>query len=80
MPEMALNLKDLGWLIATRSGHGHFADYHERFGHEEEDIHILYNTKSHPFSCSSARALRVNKGIVYTEENSLFYLPRFSGV
>ena len=35
MPEMALKREVLGWLIAARSGHGHFADYHERFGHEE---------------------------------------------
>ena len=51
----------LGWLIAARSGHGHFADYHERFGHEEEHIHCncgQRRSKSHPFSCSSARAFR----------------------
>lgn len=28
MPEMNLSRKVLGWLIAARSGHGHFADYH----------------------------------------------------
>ena len=38
MPEVNLSRKVLGWLIAGKSGHGHFADYHERFGHEEEDI------------------------------------------
>ena len=27
----------LGWLIAARSGHGHFAAYHQRFSHEEEE-------------------------------------------
>ncbi len=62
MPEMALKREVLGWLIAARSGHGHFADYHERFGHEEEDIYCKCGqrrSKSHPFSCSSARALRV---------------------
>lgn len=61
MPEMALKREVLGWLIATRSGHGHFADYHERFGHEEEDIYCKCGQRrsmSHPFSCSSARALR----------------------
>ena len=40
MPKMALKREVLGWLIAARSGHGHFADYHERFGHEEEDIYL----------------------------------------
>ena len=61
MPEMALKREVLGWLIAARSGHGHFADYHERFGHEE-DIYCKCGqrrSKAHPFSCSSARALRV---------------------
>ncbi len=60
MPEMALK-EVLGWLIAARSGHGHFADYYERFGHEE-DIYCKCGqkrSKSHLFSCSSARALRV---------------------
>ena len=33
---MNLSRKYLGWLIATRSGHDHFADYHEKFGGEEE--------------------------------------------
>ena len=37
MPELKLSREVLGWLIAARSGHGHFADYHERFGHEEAD-------------------------------------------
>ena len=62
MPEMALKREVLGWLIAAKSGHGHFADYHERFGHEEEDIYCKCGqrrSKAHPFSCSSIRALRV---------------------
>ncbi len=62
MQEMALKREVLGWFIAARLGHGHFVDYHERFGHEEEDIYCKCGqrgSKSHPFSCSSARALRV---------------------
>ena len=38
MPKMLLKREVLGWLIAARSGHGHFADYHEMFEHEEEDF------------------------------------------
>ena len=38
MPEMALKREVPGWLVATKSGHGNFADYHVRFGHEEEGI------------------------------------------
>ena len=62
IPEMSLKREVLGWLIAARSGHGHFADYHERFGHKEEDIYCRCGrrrSRSHPFSCSSARKWRV---------------------
>ena len=51
----------LGWLIAARSGHGHFADYHERFGHGEQDLHCQCGQKRaqlHPFSCPRARPHR----------------------
>lgn len=61
MPEMNLSRKVLGWLIAARSGYGHFADYHERFGHEEEDIHCKCGqrrTGLHPFSCIHAKPHR----------------------
>ena len=46
----------------SRSGHGHFAAYHERFGHEEEtDLYCTCGQKRaqlHPFSCPNARAHR----------------------
>ena len=61
MPEMALKREVLGWLIAARSGHGHFADYHERFGHEEEDHRCgcgQRRSQLHPFSCANAREYR----------------------
>lgn len=61
MPEMNLSRKVLGWLIAARSGHGHFADYHERFGHEEEDIRCKCGqrrSRLHPFLCAKARPYR----------------------
>ena len=61
MPEMSLNREVLGWLIAARTGHGHFADYHERFGHEEVDVHCRCGQKRsrlHPFSCPHARLHR----------------------
>ena len=48
MPEMNLSRKVLGWLIAARSGHGHFADYHERFGHAEEDIRCKCGQRRSP--------------------------------
>lgn len=62
MPEMAINKEALGWLIAARSGHCQFANYHEMSEDEEENIYCkcgLRRLKSHRFSCPSVRALRV---------------------
>ncbi len=39
MPEMAPKREVLGWLITARSGHGHFANDHERFSHDEHGLH-----------------------------------------
>lgn len=67
MPEMTLKIYVLGWLIAARSGHDYFADYHERFRHKEEEINCKCGqrrSKSHPLSCSSARSFRVRLFIV----------------
>ena len=62
LPELTVKREVLGWLIAARSGHGHFAAYHERFQHEEEtDTHFIYGQKRaqlHPFSCPLGRAHR----------------------
>ena len=49
-------------LIAARSGHGHFAVYHQRFSHEEkEDWQCScgnYRAPLHPFRCTNERAHR----------------------
>ncbi|EED23156.1 conserved hypothetical protein [Talaromyces stipitatus ATCC 10500] len=37
--ELQLNRLNLGHIIAARTGHGDFADYHERFNHD--DAHLL---------------------------------------
>ncbi|EED12151.1 conserved hypothetical protein [Talaromyces stipitatus ATCC 10500] len=37
--ELQLTRLDLGHMIAARTGHGDFADYHERFNHD--DAHLL---------------------------------------
>lgn len=61
MPEMNLNREKLSWLIAARTKHGHFADYHDRFGHEKVDVHYRYGQKwsqLHPFFCLYARSHR----------------------
>lgn len=57
MPVMNLSRKVLGWLIAARSGHDYFADYHDRFGHEAEDIHCKCGQRRprpHPSLCVDA--------------------------
>ena len=56
MPEMDLNRVVLGWLIAAKTGHGHFADYRESFGHEKVDIYCRCG--QNPFSCPLARLHR----------------------
>ena len=61
MPEMNLSREVLGWLIAARTGHGHFADYHDRFGHEEVDVYCRCGqrrSRLHPFSCALGRSHR----------------------
>lgn len=62
MPEMVLKRETLGWLSAARSGHGHFADYHERFNHvEEADLHCSCGARRaqlHPFICPDAQQYR----------------------
>ena len=58
LPELRLKREVQGWLIAARSGHGHFSAYHERFGHEETDLHCVCGQKRaqlHPFSCAHAK-------------------------
>ena len=61
MPELKLKREVLGLLIAARSGHGHFADYHERFGHEEAERQCKCGQRRarlHPFSNPTARPHR----------------------
>ena len=61
MPEINLNREVLGWLIAAKTGHGHFADYHDRFGHEKVDVQCKCGqrrSRLHLFSCSHARSHR----------------------
>lgn len=62
MPELKLKKEVFGWRIAAaRSGHGHFADYHERFGHDEADYWCKCGKRRSqlpPFSCSISRPHR----------------------
>lgn len=61
IPEFALQQEVLGWLITVRSGYGHFADYHQRFGHDKPDLLCQCDKKRaqlHPFLCPMARPHR----------------------
>ena len=61
MSKFALQPEVLVYLIAARSGHRHFADYHERFSHDEQDLHCQCGQKRaqlHLFSCPKARPHR----------------------
>ncbi len=62
MQEMNLKSEVLGWPIAAKKGHGHFADYQDRFRQEEVDVHCRCGQRQsrlHPFSYSNARSYRV---------------------
>lgn len=61
MPELKLKREVMGCLIAARSGHGHFMDYHERFRHKEADKQCKCGQRRprvRPFSCLTARSHR----------------------
>ena len=62
LPELTMKLEVQGWLIAARSGHGHFAAYHERFQYKEEtDTNSMCGQKRaqlHPFSYPLERTHR----------------------
>ena len=61
-PQLGIRRELLGWLIAARSGYGHFAAYHQRFSHEEEGDWWfscrIYRAPLQPFGCTNARAHR----------------------
>jgi ribonuclease HI len=57
-PELSLPRPLLARLIAARSGHGDFADYHERFNHETANIFCSCGQRkstTHFFFCRRAR-------------------------
>ena len=62
LPELTLQRRQLGYLLAARSHHGDFADYHERFNHETAEIHCPCGQRKSPthlFYCRKVpRSLR----------------------
>ncbi len=63
MPELTFHREVLRWSTAARSGHSHFADYHERF---EQDLHFgcgRRGSQIHPLFCPSAKQHRGNSGV-----------------
>lgn len=56
--ELLLTRAMLGRIIAARSGHGDFADYHERFNHEDAHLHCRCGARKAPlhfFFCKIAK-------------------------
>ena len=45
LPELTLQRRQLGYLLAARTHHGDFADYHERFNHEDAVINCSRQKK-----------------------------------
>ncbi len=63
LPELRLKREVQRWLIAARSSHRHFSQYHERFGHEEIVVECVFRQRRaqlHPFSCPKAREHRLH--------------------
>ena len=48
IPELNLQRRQLGYLLAARTNHGDFADYHERFNHEEAELHCPCGRRKSP--------------------------------
>ncbi|EED12564.1 conserved hypothetical protein [Talaromyces stipitatus ATCC 10500] len=58
--ELQLNRLDLGRIIAARTGHGDFADYHERFNHDDAYLLCRCGARKAPlhfFFCHIAKRL-----------------------
>lgn len=55
--ELTLPRRQLHWLLAARTGHGDFADYHRRFNHEDAILQCSCGkdkTPAHPLFCRKA--------------------------
>ncbi|KAJ3499544.1 hypothetical protein NLG97_g236 [Lecanicillium saksenae] len=48
LPELTLQRRQLGYLLAARTHHGDFADYHERFHHEDAAINCPCGRRKSP--------------------------------
>ncbi|KAI0995105.1 hypothetical protein K3495_g13078 [Podosphaera aphanis] len=60
--ELLLGRKALGQLIAAKTGHGDFAAYHIRFGHEEARLSCLCGSPKTPTHFLFCRILRRRRG------------------
>ncbi|KAM3526973.1 hypothetical protein MY4038_006589 [Beauveria bassiana] len=48
LPELTLQRRQLGYLLAARTHHGDFADYHERFKHEDAELNCPCGRRKSP--------------------------------
>ena len=58
-PELReLTRKELHWLLAARSGHGDFAEYHIRFKHHDAELNCKcgkHKSPAHPLTCPKVK-------------------------
>lgn len=48
LPELTLQRRQLGYLLAARTHHGDFADYHERFKHDDAELNCPCGRRKSP--------------------------------
>lgn len=60
--ELLLSRKSLGQIIAARTGHGDFANYHTRFKHKDANMHCLCGSPKSPTHFLFCRTLRRRGG------------------
>lgn len=86
-PALHLPRRVLSRLLAARSGHGDFADYHERFQHEDALLTCQCNKRKSPFHlvyCRTARRrapglyaiLKNDPSLLFASHNGLSLLAK----
>jgi len=71
----SMGRETLGWLIATRTGHGDFAEYHRRFKHEDAVLECECGSPRapmHPFRCPRGAA---HRGLLFASSKGRVLTP-----
>lgn len=73
IPELNINREVLGWLIVSRTGHSHIADYHKRFGYIEANVQCIYGQKWLQFHLFSYLHTRSRKEKLFSLWNKTLF-------